>query len=514
MRNQIRNIYGLHGNSHTAPMDTMVAYWATMGAGGAGFVAGLHLNKSGAAVCCPSADLPNRDGESVAVIDLSDEQLRSYDAGAAFQSIVLDTDYQPTGGTGTNYPWTGNPKKKDHLYHPALTEVLRMFGRRTRLFLLMQADQGKEVANALVKQTLKDLQSLGLADRVTIIAPEALCSRIRERSPGTPLALMAPPDENMEKCITACKSVPAEYLYASIESVIDQAAALKEMPPVQLLLRSDKAPMAPTPGQLAQILPLNGLAGLCFRSVESCVEMVTPPAKVLADNFDGTTIDRTIWTCGYSHQNQDTQISQNNGLTIEIKSGGSYSGGAAVTLLPLHGRFDARVDFHVANPQQGTTFEIAAIGIDPGYCHIDNTDLDSRSVNLTFDVHGAPPYASSERDENDGFRIGWNNGYNLTKFDADWAAASVNMYNKYGRDVGNGAADNPKGTLRLVRNGSVFNAYSKDKYNDEWVCTGAELIPNLGPDIHLRLAAKHWNKGGKKAPYNQVTFFNFRVFQF
>jgi hypothetical protein len=60
----------------------------------------------------------------------------------------------------------------------------------------------------------------------------------------------------------------------------------------------------------------------------------------------------------------------------------------------------------------------------------------------------------------------------------------------------------------------VFNAYCKDKYNHEWVCTGSELIPNLGPDIHLRLAAKHWNKGGNQAPYNQVTFFNFRVFQF
>jgi hypothetical protein len=242
--------------------------------------------------------------------------------------------------------------------------------------------------------------------------------------------------------------------------------------------------------------------------------MVTPSAQVLADTFDGTTIDRSIWTCGYSHQNQDTQISLCNGLTITIKEGGSYSGGAAVTLLPVHGRFDARVDFHVANPHQGTTFEMAAIGIDPGYFHIDNSDLNSRNVNLTFDVHGAPPYASSERDENDGFRLGWNNGYNLTKFDSNWEAASVNMYNKYSRDVGNGASDNPAGTLRLVRNGSVFNAYSKDKYNKAWVCTGSELVSNLGPDIHLRLAAKHWNKGGRSAPHNQVTFTNFRLLQF
>lgn len=389
-----------------------------------------------------------------------------------------------------------------------------MFGRRTRLMLMMQEDQGGRAADTLIEQTLKGLRTFGLADRITIIAPKAMCSKIHQQSPGTPLALSSPSGGNLESSITECKSVAAEYLFAPFEDLNNQAQALKEIGPVKLLLSSDKAPMAPTPGQLSEVMRLAGLAGLCFRSVASCVEMVTPPAQVLADNFDGTTIDRTVWTCGYSHQNQDTRISQCDGLTIEIKSGGSYSGGAAVTRLPIHGRFDAQVDFHVANPHQGTTFEMAAIGIDPGYFHIDNTDLNSRNVNLTFDVHGAPPYASSERDENDGFRLGWNNSYNLTKFDADWEAASVNMYNKYSRDVGNGAGDNPGGTLRLVRNGSVFNAYSKDKFNREWVCTGSELIPNLGPDIHLRLAAKHWNKAGRKTPPNQVTFFNFRVFQF
>lgn len=514
MRNQELEVFGLHGSSHTCPKDTMVAYWAAMGAGAAGFVAGLHLNRSGSAVCCPSSNLPTRAGESVAVIDMSDAQLRDYDAGATFQSNVLDADYQPTGETGSNYPWIGNPKKDDHLYHPQLTEVLQMFGRRTRLLLMMQENQGEQAADTLVEQTLKDLHSFGLAERVTIIAPKARCSKIRKQSPQTPIALMAPSEEDLVQSIAACKAVKAEYLFAPMELVIRQTGSLKDTLPVKLLLASNGASMAPKPNQLADVVGTYHFAGLCFESVESCVEMVTAPAKVLADNFTGTTIDRDVWTCGYSHQNQDTQISQCDGLTIEIKKGGSYSGAAAVTLLPIHGRFDAQVDFNVAHPHQGTTFEMAAIGIDPGYFHIDNTDLNSRTVNLTFDVHGAPPYASSERDENDGFRIGWNNGYNLTKFDADWSASSVNMYNKYSRDVGNGAGDNPKGTLRLVRNGSVFNAYSKDKYNQEWVCTGSTLIPNLGPDIHLRLAAKHWNKSGKQAPYNQVTFSNFRVFQF
>ena len=134
MQNKKLDIYGLHGSSHTAPEDTMVAYRAAMGAGGAGFVASLHLNKSGTAVCCPSATLQNSDGESTAVLDLTDEELRAYDAGATFQSTVLDAEYQPTGDTGTNYPWVGIPNKVPHLYHPELTEVLQMFARRTTLF--------------------------------------------------------------------------------------------------------------------------------------------------------------------------------------------------------------------------------------------------------------------------------------------------------------------------------------------------------------------------------------------
>lgn len=514
MHNKKLDIFGLHGSSHTAPEDTMVAYRAAMGAGGAGFITGLHLNKSGTAVCCPSATVVKSAGESVAVLELTDDELRAFDAGASFQSTVLDDNYQPTGETGTNYPWGGIPGKVPHLYHPKLTEVLQMFGRRTRLLVMMREEQGETAAYTLVEQTLKNLQGFGLAERVTIIAPKALCTKIREQSPRSPLALVAPVDEDLKKSISDCTLLQTEYLYANIETACTQIGALTDIESVKLLLSSEKAPMAPAPGQLSNLMSLNCLSGLCYKSVESCVEMITPPAQVLADTFEGTTIDRSIWTCGYSHQNQDTQISQCNGLTITIQEGGSYSGGAAVTLLPIHDRFDARVDFHVAHPHQGTTFEMAAIGIDPGYFHIDNTNLNSRNVNLTFDVHGAPPYASSERDENDGFRLGWNNGYNLTKFDSNWEAASVNMYNKYSRDVGNGAADNPKGTLRLVRNGSVFNAYCKDKYNKAWVCTGSELVSNLGPDIHLRLAAKHWNKGGETAPHNQVTFSNFRLLQF
>jgi hypothetical protein len=240
--------------------------------------------------------------------------------------------------------------------------------------------------------------------------------------------------------------------------------------------------------------------------------MECKPHLVVAEHFAGTTPDLDLWTMGYSKISQDTTIRQDDGVVIEIKSGGQYSGAAAVTNFPIRGDFDARIQFEVASPHQGTTFELACVHIDPGFHHIDNTKLDNRAVHLTFDVHGAPPYASSERDEDDGFRIGWNNGPAVTEF-VQHSAQSSNIYNKYSRDVGDATASNPKGQLRLVRRGAVFNSYYSDKHNRGWVLSGTALVPTLCQDVFLRLGGKHWPKQGKTPPPNRIKFTDFRLFQ-
>jgi len=240
---------------------------------------------------------------------------------------------------------------------------------------------------------------------------------------------------------------------------------------------------------------------------------------VFAEQFTGTKIDCSQWRAGYSSLvgpsgEPECSIKQDDGLIITLTEGERYSGAAAATIVPLFGDFDATVDFHVSNPAQATTFELAAIGIDPGYWNIDNQKITTRNANLTFDVHGAPPYASSERDQNDGFRSGWNNAYNLTQVAPDWESRSVNMYNKYTRDVGDGGTENLKGSLRLVRSGAVFCSYYKDKHNRAWVGSGAMLVQSMPEDCFIRLALKHWDKvEGKKPPANEVTFKNFVVRQ-
>ena len=514
MGDRIVDVYGLHGSSHIVPPDTIAAYWAALGEGAKGIVACIHLNKSGRVICCPSAVLPLPGGVSRLVLALSDEEIRQYDAGVTFPANTGAAIHAQELNCPKAHPWIGNPEKNDHLYYPNLTEVLQLFGRRTRMLLKLGENQGEQAATALVDKTLTILRTFGLTSRVTIIASERWCSQIHERAPDLPLALIPEPDERLEDSIDACRKVGATYLFTTIENIAEQCDTLTSGLSIDLLITSNNTPHALSFQQHSKLASLECDTSLCFRNVAACIEMTTPPGLVLSDNFEGGSIDQSIWACGYSHQNQDTQISQNNGLIIEIAAGGSYSGGAAVTILPIHGRFDAQVDFFVEAPQQGTTFELAAIGIDPGYFRIDNQGLNSTNVNLTFDVHGAPPYASAERDEDDGFRIGWNNGYNLTKTDPDWRAASVNMYNKYSRDVGDAAADNQRGTLRLVRNGPVFNSYYKDRYNPKWMCSGSALVPNLGEDVHIRLAAKHWKKRMPTPPANKVVFTNFRLYQF
>lgn len=506
-------IHGLHGASHTCPADTVTAYWAALGAGADGIVAGLELTGGGTVVCCPAPTLQAEGGVAHEVLGMKDEDFFKFDAGASFRSAVLDAQNQPTGERGDDTPWKGTPNKKKALSHPTLLEVLQLFGRRCRVMLLLRGDQGPDASKSLADKTLQLLRDTGLTRRVVLIAPQDTCNALRRASATCRLACIGEQRNTLAQNVSAALAAGAQYLYARVEDVIGELGECRKKLPVPLLLTSDDMPLAPSPEVFDAFAECESVAGFCFPAVEATVELRTPPACVLSDSFEGTDFDRDLWACGYSHQNADTKITQSDGVNIEIKEDGQYSGAAAVTVLPIHDRFDARVDFEVASPAQGTTFEMAAIGIDPGYFNIDNTKLDSKTVNLTFDVHGAPPYASAERDEDDGFRVGWNNGFNLTKIDPDWAAASGNMYNKYGRDVGDGSADSPRGTLRMVRTGAVFNAYYQDKHNRAWVCCGSALVPNLGPDVHIRLGAKHWPKTGKP-PRNTVTFTNFRLYQF
>jgi len=515
-------IYAVGGESLCAPRDTLVGYWAALGAGANGLAITVRLTSDGKVVCADQDSLKATCGVRKAISSTTCARLRELDAGKTFRSIVLDRDGKPTGVKGDDRPWTA-ASRRPALYHPTLEEVLRLFSRRTELVITFPTDCHGSTLKRLVERTLTLLDRFGVFGSCILVCGAEACGYVRIKAARERVYLTGKGMVSPVAGIRAAESARVGGLLLDPGVISRQVgshlrlddefiSAWVKARKVGILFTSPRMPRRHAKSCLDAIAELPRVTGVIADRVEHMRELMTPAALMLRDRFTGSRIDRNVWSAGYSHANRETTVKQKNGLVIDIREGGSYSGAAAVTVIPVHGRFDAQVAFTVSNPHQGTTFEMAAIGIDPGYFRTDNRGLNSRRVNLTFDVHGAAPYASSERDEDDGFRAGWNNGFNLTRVGDDWKASSVNMYNKYTRDVGYGGCDSKKGHLRLVRNGPVFNTYYKDQSNPAWVCSGSVLVPNLADDVFIRLAAKHWNKVDP-APGNKVVFKDFRFYQ-
>lgn len=497
-------VFGLGGDPLMAPDHSEVSFWSALAAGAEGVAVSVQCSADGVVVCATGEAVSGRPP----IADMTWSELARQDAGERFCSRGLDENALPAGEQGQPGPWSAAHDEHRTLRVLRFDDMLAKFARRTRLLVLIPQHD-----NSLCEQTLSLLDRFGVSGRVVLIGNEETCRYLHSERPAVSLALnglgSAP--------LTALETARGMGLYGMVVDwdAFDSDAAVAQLAAPELAIFTATAGPSFAPGgeQVARISQLAQPAGIITRGVMPTVERLTPPARVMSDSFAGSILNTERWSAGYSHINREAQIHQDDGLHIDLRQGWNYSGAAAICTLPLHGRFDVQVDFHVANPCRGTTFEMAAICVDPGYHHMDNSDLTSRSANLSFDVHGAPPYASSERAEDHGFRCGWNNSANITRIDTDWSASSVNMYNKYGRMVGDACRDNPDGSLRLVRNGPVFATYYRDRHNPAWLCSGAMLVQRMADDVYIRLAAKHWAKG-VVPPENHVTFRDFRIFQF
>lgn len=527
------NVIAYNGDCWSAPASTIEGLWAALGAGADNFCLDVFLTADQELVCSPASNLNATCGIDKEIHDTTLSEIQKLDAGATWRSTELNDLAQPTGRVGEDLPWSSAYGRKIKL--ASLADTLRILGRRSGLYIRLLPEILESNTQNTAQAVANQLSDIGLSTRTPIIASAQICKHLRSEgyqglliADLTELDQLSPSSIRSLEIIEQCNGLLAwAEQIASLDSTEDLRALTGNNDiPWTVITQS---PFSPTPEVVQGLIDLSDIIeGIIVRGVLPTVEQLYPPYTVMEDTFlDGTNINRNLWTAGYSHTNKDTRIFQEQGLQIEIAQGGSYSGAAAVTCDSYHGDFDVQVDFNVAHPHQGTTFEMAAIGIDPGYFNIDNSRLSGKKVNLTFDVHGAPPYASSERDEDDGFRLGWNNSFNLTKVgqvtkepdgsvDVDnWASSSVNMYNKYRRDVGNGEASSPSGTLRLVRSGPYFTSYYQDKYNPgTWVCSGTALVPNLPEDVFIRLAAKHWKKRNPEPPKNHITFTNFKIRQY
>jgi hypothetical protein len=476
-----------------------VAYWGALGAGADGLMVGAQVTTDGVVICSATDSLEATTGKASRVSELTAAEVRKLDAGATFQSMILDNNNKETSKTGEDKPWVQNTPM-DSLYHPTLEEVLRQLGRRTRL-LISLGSAGEPASKEHVEATLAVLDRFALTRRTVIAGNAGTLKHVGTRAEK---CLMPDPTSSSDDAANEAHKAKASMAMVSADWAVSHRSGA-----AQLLVTPTAGHRAPQPDEYALLALNDGVAGYAVSAVNELHELMHGRGLIASDAFAGTKINNDLWVLGHSRPNKEASIEVNDGLHIKIE-GTEYSGAAAFTAFSIHGGFDARMSFEVANPNQGTTFELAALHIDAGY----------QQPNLTFDVHGAPPYASSERDEDDGFRIGWNNGPGLIFFVVEdptkpqkAVPQSSNLYNNYGRDVGYAKKDSPKGYLRLTRNGYVYNSYYRDKFNQAWVLSGSVAVPALAEAVFLRLGAKHWPKKGKTAPNNEFRFSEFELYQ-
>lgn len=268
--------------------------------------------------------------------------------------------------------------------------------------------------------------------------------------------------------------------------------------------------------------------------------MITLPLRWV-DEFTTPEL-QPLWVGGYLNTSTAITIALGSGLQVRTSGGAEYASAGVVSRVPVAGDFDARVRFSVTNPTKGTTFELAAITVDPpSESALVHDQANQYTLSRAYDVHGTPPYVSSEFDEGDGWRIGWNRSTAQTRpkltpapdrpsppgapvdgaEEPPSAPASArtaspvelvadNHFNRYGKSGGPKPAGAASGWLRLVRLGDDWTSYRLGEAGD-WIPTGSVRRMNLPPAVFLRLAAKQWPKQGEPAPQNTVTFERFEL---
>ncbi len=231
------------------------------------------------------------------------------------------------------------------------------------------------------------------------------------------------------------------------------------------------------------------------------------------DDFKGPELSPQ-WVGGHFNRSHEVHMEIGDGLRISFDQGDQYASAGVVTKESIAGDFDAEIMFHVANPAQGTTFELAAILASPPLSSSILSETFSEASRV-FNVHGSPPFVSSEFDESDGWRIGWNWGDKQGGWNKDGEWQADNTDNNYGKSTF-GATNKPaQGWLKLSRrDGKIWQTYGRNLAIDSWRESGSQETELLSGPIYLRIVAKHWVKhriGLTVAPANSVIFSNFSL---
>lgn len=230
------------------------------------------------------------------------------------------------------------------------------------------------------------------------------------------------------------------------------------------------------------------------------------------DGFAGPGLDPR-WVGGHLNHSPEAALALDQGLRLAFVEGRDYATAGVVLRDPLQGDFQAAVKFSVAQPAPGTTFEIAAIQVAPPA--VGGKPPAGREHEFrVFNVHGSPPYASSEADEDDGWRIGWNRGARQGRLNTAGEWQADNRDNRYGTPKLGPITAGTTGWLRLSRVGQDWFSHGRRDGEPTWQQTGRRALAELAGPVYLRLMAKHWVKTKEQqtvAPANLVVLADFEL---
>jgi hypothetical protein len=330
-----------------APEDTLVAYWGGIGAGADGLALAVQPTADAVPICCQHPTLANTCGDPRGVTALSWNELRRLDAGTMFCSTELDARNQPVGD-GSDHPWDGIKSKQKPLYHPKLSEVLLLFGRRTSLLLLFPLLPDAKL-KPFVQTVCREVDRFGLAQVCLFASDEKTLRLVKTHLPKSSLAYVASKKDNAASTAKTAKRMGARHAIIDVERLIGQGGKPTSGTgrafgsAVKVLVASTTMPFALTPEIYAALRRQPWLAGFLCRSVDRMVGLERKRHLIVEDQFAGQSPDLDLWTMGYSKISQDTTIRQKDSVIIEIKAGGQYSGAAAACYkLPDQGRFRCR----------------------------------------------------------------------------------------------------------------------------------------------------------------------------
>ncbi|UTD27514.1 glycerophosphodiester phosphodiesterase family protein [Bradyrhizobium sp. WD16] len=463
----------------------------------------LGITKDGELVAGGARAL-QRMGVHQALGDLSLEEIKALDAGLGFQGRFEQGE---SVVAGQDTPWIRHGRQP-------VTSLATVFEVLLQLEGVMPVIARLDIAPGNARQTALDrlaklTDQFDLAPNFGVATDEAGVAEVRTRCPHATPVLICPSGGNLpdvrDRALAGGMPVLVSYdeALAAIRGAPSAPVGNTSFPGAGDLVVVPGRDQRTTSATLARLQTLPSVWGIGCSDLMNTA--VCPPLRgeLFADSLREGCLDRQHWVAGYSRSNPDTTWSCTlDGFRVEVCQGGSYSGAGLVLAWPVRGDFEVQVEFDVSKPAQGTTLELCAINVNPGA--FQNKPGEGRQPDHpAFDVHGGSPYVGTERDEDDGFRAICSRGSTIL------TEGRQNVYNFYGRDVGN--PDARKGILRLVRRGVAWASFYCDENNPDWMGCGCLVNASMNSEVYVRMAAKHWIKDGKPAPANVVHFRSFMV---